>query len=235
MTETPAPVVNPAPSSTGTPAGTEPAAVPAAQAPPVGFVPQSELDAERQRARAFQSEKDRVEAELVKLRAATPAAPGTGATPPDGSGFDPDRFREQLLTDVKGVMSAGLGTFALRAEATELKAKFPHANWATLEGQLDQFASKEALFIAAEADHKRVADIIASMETAEQKAERERLAAINGGQGGPAGAGGGAGAAGTDPTPEQVAAMSMSELDALEARSPGALDRIKARVSAGAA
>lgn len=227
MTET-STVVTPAASQTA-PGGSETVAVPATQVAPEGFVPVAELEAERQRSRAFQSEKDRIEAEFNKSKA-TPVTPALGdtATPPAAAqGFDPEAFLRKLEARDEALIARVQGAGTLSAKAAELKTQFPHADWTRLEANLGSFASPEALFIAAEADHKRVADIITANLTPEQKAERERLAAANAGAGGPATQT--VTTAGGDPTTAQVAAMTMSELDALEKSSPGILERVKAR------
>jgi len=205
-------------------APTVPAAAPATPAPaapvqpPEGYVPRDELERVEAQRKGFQSENDRLKAELAAARA--PAAPTAPPTTPKG--FDPEAFEAQLLGKV-------LGATALSTEATKLQAEFPHADPSLFTAdRLAQFGSPEALRAAAQADHSRIANAIAA---ATAEAEAKATAAL-------AGAGSPLGpiappTPGTDPTTQQLAQMSTTELDAYMAANPGVVERVMAGAMPG--
>jgi hypothetical protein len=187
--------------------------------PPEGFVSRDELERVEAQRKGFQSENDRLKAELAAARA--PAAPtATSGTP---EGFDPQAFETQLLGKV-------LGATALSTEAVKLQAEFPHADPSLFTAEkLAQFGSPEALRAAAEADHTRIANAVAA---AKAEAEAAATAAL-------AGAGSPLGpiappTPGADPTVDQLAALRPSELAEYEAANPGVIDRVmKTAMAAG--
>jgi hypothetical protein len=215
MTESPTP-----PAAT-TPA---PAAPPPAGDPPQGFVPVTELEREQTRARTFQAEKDRLEAELNRLKAAppAPAAPASGS---EDKGFDPDAFAQGLLDRVYQAN-------ALATAAVSLRSEFPNADPSLFSPtRLSQYGSVEALRIAAESDHNRVTGInAAALEAERAKIRAEFVAAY--GQEPPTGPSGGGGqpVAG-DPTPEALAAMTFDEFARFDAEHPGVADRVLRNVT----
>lgn len=215
-TQTPA---APAPGSDqGTPAAAEPVV-------PEGYVPAAEVEKAREESRRrYQGELDQTKAELTRLQAA-PVAPAGGAAAENGGGFDPDAFKASLLRDVYGASQMSQASQAVRAE-------FPHADPTLFTPEkLSTFASPDALRFAAEDSHKRVAGILDAEKAAIEAKVREEFAAKYGQPGGsavtPAAPGG-------DPTPQQLAAMSIAELNALEAANPGVTERVMRAATAGA-
>lgn len=148
-----------------------------------------------------------------------------GATPKDeppksetGLGFDPDDFRASLLRDVSGVIS-------LTQAASTVKSEFPHADPSLFEPErMSQFSSPEAFRQAVADSHQRMAAILEAGWKEREERLRAELAEKYGDAGGDAG--GGAPPAGGDPTPAQLMAMSDADLDALEAKNPGIVERI---------
>lgn len=167
--------------------------------------------------RNLQSERDRLRAERDSLTAAASSGSGDGA---GSSGeFDPDAFRRSLMQDV-------LGATALQTAAVAIRQEFPHADPSLFTGErLAGFGSPDALRLAAQADHLRVAAQVEAAVEAREAALRAEMEAKYGSGAGSANGGGESGGTG-DPTPQQVAAMSLDELDALEKSNPGVLDRV---------
>jgi hypothetical protein len=190
--------------------------------PPPGFVPVSELERERQRAREFQSRYD----QLVAERQMMDRSNGDGASRggqdegASGLGFDPDSFRQSVLTDVLRAQNMVSGVERARAD-------FPHADPTLFTPErIAQFGSVESFRFAAEESHRRVASILESERAAIEAQVREELGLQGGGAGGPQGD---TPAQGGDPTPEQLAAMTMGEWDDLERDSPGIIERVLTR------
>lgn len=219
MSET---ATQPAPAASPTP-GSDPAAGgdggPATT--PAGFVPLSEAENLREEARRSRQAAEDLRQELARAKAAAPTAkPGTEDTT---SGFDPDAFRQALLRDVSGVIS-------LTQTAASAKAEFPNADPALFEpSRIAQFSSPEAYRLAVEDSHRRVAAILDAGWQEREAKLREELAGRIGDAGANAG-GTGTVPAGGDPTPQQLAAMDMREIEALEAQNPGVLQRVAASV-----
>jgi hypothetical protein len=185
---------------------------------PEGFVPQSELSAVEERRRAFQAENDRLKSELAAARAAS-SSDGQG----DGAGssgeFDPEAFRRSLLTDV-------MGATAIQTAAAQLRTEFPEADPALFTPErLASFGSPDALRLAASDSHSRVASAVERAVAAKQEEWRAEAEAKYGSGAGSQNGGGTEGGTG-DPTPAQLAEMSMDEMDALEKANPGVLDRV---------
>jgi hypothetical protein len=189
---------------------------------PSGFVPVSELERERQRTREFQSRYD----QLVAERSNGSAATGTNGGHGDGEstpGFDPDSFRQSVLTDVLRAQNMVSGVERARAD-------FPHADPTLFTPErVAQFGSVESFRFAAEESHRRVASILDAERTAIEARVREELGLQGGGAGGPQGD---TPAAGGLPTAQQLASMTMEEWDKLEESNPGAIASILARAEA---
>jgi len=190
-------------------------------AAPEGYVLAAEVETAREEGRRLaQSDYDRrlhAETERIKAEAAAAAAPA-----PKGDATDPGQdqaaFRTSLLRDVSGVIT-------MSQAATSLKTEYPHADPALFAPErLSQFSSAEALRFAAEDSHRRVAAILDTERTAIETALRAELAEKFGDTGG---AGGNPAPVAGDPTIQQLAAMTPAEMDALEVRSPGVIDRVK--------
>jgi len=189
---------------------------PVAGAVPEGFVPLAEVEQAREEARRrYQGEKDRLEAELARLKSAP--APKPVASDKETEGFDPAAFRQSLLRDV-------FGATALSQAASQLKAEFPHADPALFTAErLSTFGNADALRFAAEDSHRRVAAILDTERSAIEAKLREEMAAGSSGSQGPTGS---TPPPSGDPTLEQLSSMSLSEIDALEAANPGVVDRV---------
>lgn len=196
------------PASPEAPAGGPGAGAPVS--PPAGYVPQADFDRAESHRRSLQGELDR-------LRATPPVPPaaGSGGAPAKTpSGFDPEGFRRQLLTDV-------FGATALAREAEVLRGQFEYADPSLFDADvLPEFGSVEALRTAVEADHNRVKAIVEAKLAAATPAPA-------GGQPSPLGPGNPAGQTPAgDPTASQLAAMSPSELYVFEQANPGVIDRV---------
>lgn len=188
---------------------------------PEGYVPAAAVEEAREEARRrYQSEKDRLEAEVTRLKAApAPAAPA--GQPKDDSGFDLDAIRRQAFETT-------LGAVSLATSLPTIRAEFPHADEAIFTPErLSQFASADALRIAAEDSHKRVTAILDREREAMEARLREELAAGSAGGQGPVG--GTPPASGGDPTPEQLASMPFAEYAKL---SDEVIDRVMAKAQA---
>lgn len=200
--------------TTGAPTGT-----PSTETPP-GFVPVSELERERQRAREFQSRYDQLVAERSNGAGATNGGTDDGES---GSTFDPDSFRQSVLSDVLRAQNLASGVERARAD-------FPHADPTLFTPErVAQFGSVESFRFAAQESHSRVASILDSERAAIETKVREELGLQGGGAGGPQGD---APTVGGDPTADQLAAMTMEQWDELERTSPGVIARVLARAEA---
>jgi hypothetical protein len=187
---------------------------------PPGFVPVTELERERQRTREFQSRYDQLVAERSNGATTTHGGQDDGETTP---GFDPDSFRQSVLTDVLRAQHMVSGVERARAD-------YPHADPTLFTPErVAQFGSVESFRFAAEESHRRVASILDQERATIEASVREELGLQGGGAGGPQGD---TPAQGVDPTPEQLAAMTMEEWDKLEEESPGLIARVLARAEA---
>jgi hypothetical protein len=205
--------------------GSDPAIAPAATVVPDGYVLQAEVEKAREESRRrYQGEADVLKAELARLKAT--ATPAPTAKEEDGGGFDPAAFQRQLLSQVYGAT-------ALSTAVAEVRAAFPHADPGIFApDQLSQFSNPEALRFAAEDSHNRVAAILQAEKVKWETVGREEIA--NAGGPSPVTPAGHIPAGGGDPTPAQMAAMSIPQLNALEAANPGVTDRVLAKAAVGA-
>jgi hypothetical protein len=138
-------------------------------------------------------------------------------------GFDPNAFRQSVLTDVLRAQSMVSGVERARSD-------FPHADPALFTpDRVAQFGSVESFRFAAEESHRRVASILDSERAAIEAKVREELGLQGGGAGGPQGD---TPAQGGEPTPQALAAMTMEQWDELERTSPGLIARVLARAEA---
>jgi len=182
---------------------------------PEGFVPLSEVEQIREEARRSRQAAEDLRQELARSKAAAPKPADNDAN----QGFDPEEFRRGLLRDVSGVLSLTQASAAARTE-------FPNADPALFEPErISQFSSPEAYRLAVEDSHTRVAAILDAGWAAREEKLRAELATKFGDAG--ASAGGTAPLTSGDPTIAQVLAMSIDEMNELEARSPGTLNRVK--------
>jgi hypothetical protein len=172
-----------------------------------------DLEREQARARAFQGEADKLKAELASQQKPEGNAAGDG----DGLGFDLDSFRRRVLQETVAATQVAQAAAALRA-------KFPHAD-SVLFNDLASYGSEDALRVAVEDSHNRVASIIEAQVAEKVSAARAEMEQKYGGGSAGTPSGGSTDPSG-DPSAEAVLAMDMDELNALEARSPGVFDRI---------
>lgn len=180
---------------------------------PEGFVPRAELDALREETRRMvQSERDKLRVEFERLTAPAGDASGDAAA----SGASSESLTQADIARIISVQTA----------LPTLRQEFPHADPAFFEADHAlSYGSVTALRMAAQASHDRVASILEAERPAVEQRLREEFAKANPGAAGPANGGGTEGGTG-DPTPAQLAAMSMDELDELEKANPGVLDRV---------
>lgn len=189
--------------------------------PPAGFVSLADLEREQQRSRAFQSELDRTKVRLDELeKKATEGKPtNDGGESDRGPGFDPAEFERRLLTNVYGA--------AEKARAAEaLRQQFPHADSSLFTaGKLAEFGSVDALRIAVEDSHNRVASILTEGRAAIEEQVRKEFAEKYGIKDDPVGGSGSEGTVG-DPTVDQIRAMTLQDQLELEKKNPGVIKRV---------
>jgi hypothetical protein len=212
MPETPDPNAQ-TPAATGDPAtggGTQ---------TPEGFVPKADFEKTEAQRREFQANLDkqtqenaRLQRELAEARTGTPDP----AQPPAPVGFDPQTFRQELMRDV-------LNANTLRSAADAAKIAFPHADPSIFTDRLAEFGSPEALRLAAEVSHTRVQTVLDAQKAEVEKTVREEFAATHGG-GTPPPAN--SGAIPGDPTAQELAKMTIAQLNELEDRTPGVINRV---------
>lgn len=180
---------------------------------PEGFVPKADFERAEAQRRETQRQLDLTKNQLVQATAGTPApAPVPAGSDAD---FDPVAFRRQLLGEVAQVT-------AVQGAAVRLLTEFPHADPDLFGARLAEFGSVDALRLAAEASHLRVASVIAGEKATIEAQVRAEMAAAHGGGSGQPGIPGTPG----DPTPAELAGYSIEQMDALEAKNPGVLDRV---------
>ena len=205
---------------------TTPAAQPAAPAPepavtpsagtqaPEGFVSREELDRVEAQRRSFQAENDRLKSQL----AAAPAPAAPAATPQPtaqtATDFDPIAFRKSLLSDV-------VTATRLTTASEKLKAEYPHAAVAdpTIFDRAAEFDSVDAFQTFVKSAHDRVAALLNPPAPAATQGDPAATAAVTPPAGNP-------GSQAGDPTPAQIAAMSIDQMNELEKASPGVIDRV---------
>lgn len=169
----------------------------------------SQLEAANRRARDEQSKADRFKAELDKLKGAS-----TEAQPAPTPGIT----LEQLRSENRRVREF------LRAE-TELQTAFGSADPALFEDADSRFDSVEAFRAAVEESHRSTEALVASRVEAKLQEERAKLAE----RFGPLDLDSPDATTPTAdglPTLAQLERMSMAEMDALDAKHPGVIDRI---------
>jgi chromosome segregation ATPase len=179
-----------------------------------------ELEREKARTRSFQGELDRekqraadLQAELDKVKDGGSGGEqsATGMTPEDVARIV---RREQ---ERASAMTAALET---------ARKDFPNAD-PSVFADVSKYDSAEDLVAAARQSHDRLADHFKSREAALEKDIRERYEAVHGPL--PAApADDSEGQATGDPTIEQLSSMTQADLDALEKRAPGTIERVLA-------
>jgi hypothetical protein len=179
-------------------------------------VTQEELDRVEAQRRGFQAENERLKAELAARAPAAPA-PAAAAVPAPAPAAGPDlgEFRKSLLSEV-------VTATRLTHAAERLKAEYPHALVAdpTAFDRAAEFGSVESFEAYVKSAHDRVAALLPAPAGGEATPPNPAAAAaVTPPAGSPGGQAG-------DPTPEQLAAMSIPEMNELERTSPGVIDRV---------
>lgn len=212
----------------GTTPSAEPGSVPAEAGvgapatPPAGYVPIGEAEAAREEARRARQAAEDLRRELATAKAGTTPAPAATEAP----GSDLDSLRSMFLREAVGVV-------ALATQVPTIRSEFPHADSALFEPErMAQFSSPEAYRQAVEDSHRRVAAILDAGWAEREQKLRDELAAKFGDTG--AAGVGGTVPAGGDPTPTQLNAMTTAEIDALEAKNPGVVERVLRKAMSGA-
>lgn len=175
--------------------------------PPAGFVPQSEVERVEAQRRSLQGELDRIKA------AQTPAP----TTPPTTDlGSDPVALRSEMFA-----------TLALMQGVPTIQSQFPHADAELFSPELlMEFGSVEALRLAAEESHNRVATLIKAATDAKDVEFEARLREL--GVTPPLGAVNPGDPAASLPTVAELSRMSTAELDEFERNNPGKTNEILA-------
>jgi len=181
----------------------------------------SERDALQAEARQHQSERDRVKAENDRLKAELAAARATSSdeTPASTTGLTAEQIAEQVRTAMRQEQARSR-ELALAEETA--KKEYPNA-LASVYGE--SYDSAEDLLETARASHETLSGFIAERTEAMEKDIRERYEAVHGPLPTPATTDEQAPPSG-DPTIEQLSDMSQAQLDALEKKEPGIIDRI---------
>ena len=182
----------------------------------------AERDALRSEARQHQSERDRVKAERDRLKAELDAARAASSDEPPASttsGLTAAQIAEQVRMEMR---RESVRSRELAQAATTAKAQYPNAVPGVFDAEYD---TAEELLEAARASHETLTGFIADKVSAAEKDIREKYEAVHGPLPAPAG-GDGSPAPSGDPTIEQLSEMNQAQLDALEKKEPGIIDRI---------
>lgn len=182
----------------------------------------AERDALQAEARRHQAERDRVAAERDRLKRELEAAKGesSGETPAS-EGLTAAQIAEQVRTAMRQEQTRAR-EMALAVETA--REQYPNA-LASVYDRVDEFDSAEDLLETARASHDTLTSFIEERTAAAEKTLRERYEAVHGPLPEPAQTTEQTAPAGT-PTVQELSAMSQAQLDALEAREPGIIDRV---------
>ena len=180
----------------------------------------AERDALQAEARRHQAERDRVAAENARLKAELAKGTSSGETPASGSGLTAEQIAEQVRTAMRQEATRSR-ELALAAETA--RKEYPNALGSIFQNP-EEFDSAEELLETARASHQTLSSFIEERTKAAEKELRDRYEAVHGPLPEPASADGPAPSG--DPTVEQLSSMSIAQLDALELKEPGIIDRI---------
>ena len=183
----------------------------------------AERDAFQAEARRHQAERDRVAAERDRLKRELDAAKGSSSdeTPaPSDKPLTAAQIAEQVQTAMRREAARSREIAAAEATARE---EFPNADSA-LFARIDEFDSAEDLLEAARSSHNATSELLKDRLAAAEKELRERYEKVHGPLPEPVSASD-TPPSGT-PTVQELSAMSQAQLDALEAKEPGIIDRV---------
>jgi len=181
----------------------------------------AERDALQAEARQHQSERDRVKAERDRLKAeldAAKAAP-TGETPATGTPLTAEQIAEQVRMEMRREATRSR---ELAQAVQTAKEQYPNAVPSVFDAEYD---TAEELLETARTSHETLTGFIAARAEAMEKDIRDKYEAKYGPLPAPASGGDQAPPSG-DPTIEQLSEMSQAQLDALEKKEPGIIDRV---------
>jgi len=183
----------------------------------------AERDALQAEARRHQAERDRVAAERDRLKRELAAAKGTSSdeTPAAASGLTAEQIAEQVRMEMRREATRTREIAAAEATARE---QYPNAN-PEIFARVDEFDSAEALVEAVRSSHEATTSLIQDRLQAAEKELRERYEKVHGPLPEPAQTSEQTAPAGT-PSIEELSAMNQAQLDALEKREPGVIDRV---------
>ena len=180
----------------------------------------AERDQLQAEARRHQAERDRATAEATRLRAELAKGTSSDETPASDKPLTAAQIAEQVRTAMRQEASRSRD-LALAAETA--RKEYPNA-LASIVQNPEEFDSPEELLETARASHESLTAFISEKTAAAEKELRDRYEAVHGPLPEPASADGPAPSG--DPTVQQLSEMSIAQLDALEAKEPGIIDRI---------
>lgn len=168
------------------------------------------------RARSFQSEADKARKQIAELEARLKGKDESGDETPAPTGLTEEQVRQVMRREAARTREL--------ADAVETaKAEYPNADPSTLVA--DKYESAEEMLEAVKASHETLTAHI----DARVKAEEERVRKLYAEKYGelPAPPDPKQGDGGGDPTLAQLSAMSIPQLEELERRSPGVIERVQ--------
>lgn len=171
-------------------------------------------------ARLRQSEADKAKAETARLqRELDEAKKGTSGeeTPAPSAGLTEEQVRQVMRREAARASEMSSAVETARSE-------FPNADPKVLSN-LESYDSADELLVAAKASHDTLSEHLSAREKSIEEDIRKRYAAIHGELPAPPDNSGKDTPTG-DPTITQLSAMSQAELEALEKRAPGTIERV---------
>ena len=177
----------------------------------------AERDALQAEARRHQAERDRAKAELDKIKADLAKANGASSEETPASGLTAEQVRMEMRREMAR-------TRELNDAVATARSQYPNA-LGDVFSRLDEYDSPEELLEAARASHEALSSHLDAQMAQKEKELRERYEKVHGplpetstSPDAPAPKG--------DPTVDELSDMTVSQLDALEAKEPGIIDRI---------
>lgn len=172
-------------------------------------------------ARDRQSAQHKAEAKAAELQAELEKLKGASGdeTPVPTAGLTAEQVQEQVR---QAMRQEEVRTRGLASAVATAKEQYPDADPSVLD--TSKYETAEEFLAAAQASHEQVSSHLEARLADREKELRERYAAVHGElpapveppKDTPTG----------DPTIEQLSAMSVPELDKLEKRAPGTIDRV---------
>lgn len=182
----------------------------------------AEREALQREARVRQSEADKAKAEAARLKAELEQMKGASGdeTPTPAAGLTAEQVQEQVR---QAMRREEVRTRELAAAVETARAEYPNAEASVLDTSL--YETAEEMLVAAKASHDTLSSHVDAIVAQREKELREQYAKTYGELPAPPDSTDGAGATG-DPSIEQLNSMSLDELDALEKRAPGTIERV---------